>query len=96
MTLSSVTSQTRSPLKIDRCRSGLPPDIVHIHSILVRPQDVEIKLRVVLDRSSVEVLIHLRSIFKAAQESGLVAKSPVSSMLKLGGKKTAEKTALAL
>ena len=42
-----------------------------------------------------KVLIHLRSIFKAAQENGLVAKSPVSSMLKPGGKKTAEKTALA-
>lgn len=41
-----------------------------------------------------KVLIHLRSIFKAAQENGLVAKSPVSSMLKPGGKKTAEKVAL--
>lgn len=41
-----------------------------------------------------KVLIHLRSIFKAAQENGLVAKSPVSSMLKPGGKKTAEKAAL--
>ena len=39
-------------------------------------------------------MIHLRSIFKAAQENGLVAKSPVSSMLKPGGKKTAEKVAL--
>lgn len=42
-----------------------------------------------------KVLIHLRSIFKAAQENGLVAKSPVSSMLKPGGRKTAEKVALA-
>lgn len=42
-----------------------------------------------------KVLIHLRSIFKAAQENGLVPKSPVSSMLKPGGKKTAEKVALA-
>ena len=41
-----------------------------------------------------KVLIHLRSIFKAAQENGLVAKSPVSSMLKPGGRKAAEKTAL--
>ena len=41
-----------------------------------------------------KVLIHLRSIFKAAQENGLVAKSPVSSMLRPGGKKTAEKVAL--
>lgn len=42
-----------------------------------------------------KVLIHLRSIFKAAQKNGLVAKSPVSSILKPTGKKTAEKAALA-
>lgn len=41
-----------------------------------------------------KVLIVLRSIFKVAQENGLVAKSPVSSMLKAGGKKTEEKVAL--
>lgn len=41
-----------------------------------------------------KVLINLGSIFKAAQENGLVAKSPVSSMLKPSGKKTAEKEAL--
>lgn len=41
-----------------------------------------------------KVLIALKSIFKAAQENGLVGKSPVSSMLKAGGKKTAEKAAL--
>lgn len=41
-----------------------------------------------------KVLINLRSIFKAAQENGLVAKSPVSSMLKPSGKKTVEKEAL--
>lgn len=41
-----------------------------------------------------KVLINLRSIFKVAQENGLVAKSPVSSMLKPGGTKTPEKEAL--
>lgn len=41
-----------------------------------------------------KVLIHLRSIFTVAMENGLVAKSPVSSMLKAGGKRTEEKTAL--
>jgi integrase len=41
-----------------------------------------------------KVLIILRSVFKAAQENGLVARSPVSSMLKAGGKKTQEKVAL--
>ena len=38
-----------------------------------------------------KVLIHLRSIFTVAMENGLVAKSPVSSMLKAGGKRTEEK-----
>lgn len=38
-----------------------------------------------------KVLINLRSIFKVAAENGLIAKSPVSSMLKPGGQKPAEK-----
>ncbi len=41
-----------------------------------------------------KVLIHLRSIFTVAMENGLIAKTPVSSMLKPGGKHTQEKTAL--
>ena len=41
-----------------------------------------------------KVLINLRSIFNTAQENGLVAKSPVSNMLKPGGRKTPEKEAL--
>ena len=41
-----------------------------------------------------KVLINLRSIFKIAQENGLIVRSPVSSMLKPGGRKTAEKVAL--
>lgn len=41
-----------------------------------------------------KVLIHLRSIFTVATENGLVAKSPVSSMLKPSGKRTEEKVAL--
>jgi len=41
-----------------------------------------------------KVLVNLRSIFSAAQENGLVAKSPVSKMLKPGGKRTPEKEAL--
>ncbi len=41
-----------------------------------------------------KVLIHLRSIFGAAVENGLIAKSPVSRMLKPGGKRTEEKVAL--
>ena len=41
-----------------------------------------------------KVLVSLRSIFNAAQENGLVAKSPVSNMLKPGEKRTPEKETL--
>lgn len=41
-----------------------------------------------------KVLIHLRSIFRVAEENGLVLRTPVSSMLKAGGKKPDEKIAL--
>ena len=41
-----------------------------------------------------KVLLHLRSIFAVAMENGLISKSPVSSMLKAGGKRTEEKAAL--
>lgn len=41
-----------------------------------------------------KVLVCLRNIFNAAQENGLVAKSPISSTLKPGGKKTPEKEVL--
>ncbi|MCI8442969.1 MAG: glycoside hydrolase family 32 protein [Provencibacterium sp.] len=47
-----------STLKIDRCRSGLPHDVVHTRSFLVRPQNGEIKLRVILDRFSLEVFVN--------------------------------------
>ena len=46
-----------STLKIDRTRSGLPHDIVHTRSFLVRPQEGELKLRIILDRFSVEVFV---------------------------------------
>ena len=45
-------------LKIDRTRSGLPHDIVHTRSFLVRPRDGEIKLRMILDRFSLEVFVN--------------------------------------
>lgn len=41
-----------------------------------------------------KVLVNLRSIFNAAHENGLVARSPVSSMLKPTGKTTQEKETL--
>ncbi len=45
-------------VKIDRTRSGLPHDIVHTRSFLVRPRNGEIKLRIVLDRFSLEVFVN--------------------------------------
>ena len=45
-------------VKIDRTRSGLPHDIVHTRSFLVRPRNGEIKLRIILDRFSLEVFVN--------------------------------------
>ena len=47
-----------STLKIDRIRSGLPHDIVHTRSFLVQPNNGEIKLRIILDRFSLEVFVN--------------------------------------
>ena len=63
----------------------------------VTPMQIQAVMSRLSDKSNSlqsKVLIHLRSIFKVAEENGLVPKSPVSSMLKAGGKKTPEKTAL--
>lgn len=63
----------------------------------ISPMQIQSIMAALSDKSNSlqsKVLIALRSIFKAAQENGLVAKSPVSSMLKPSGKKTAEKVAL--
>lgn len=45
-------------VKIDRTRSGLPHDIVHTRSFLVTPRNGEIKLRIILDRFSLEVFVN--------------------------------------
>ena len=45
-------------LKLDRTRSGLPHDIVHTRKFAVRPGDGTIKLRIILDRFSVEVFVN--------------------------------------
>lgn len=47
-----------SILKIDRTRSGSNADVVHTRSLLVRPQDGQLKLRILLDRYSVEVFVN--------------------------------------
>ena len=45
-------------VKIDRTRSGLPHDIVHTRSFFVRGRGGEIKLRIILDRFSLEVFVN--------------------------------------
>lgn len=47
-----------SILQIDRTRSGLAHDIVNTRSFPVRPQGGELKLRIILDRFSVEVFVN--------------------------------------
>ncbi len=47
-----------SILKIDRTRSGSNADVVHTRSLLVRPQDGRLKLRILMDRYSVEVFVN--------------------------------------
>ncbi len=45
-------------VKIDRTRSGLTHDIVHTRSFMVRSQGGKIKLRIILDRFSLEVFVN--------------------------------------
>lgn len=45
-------------VRIDRTRCGGRYDIVHVRDFLVRPQNGEIKLRVVMDRHSVELFVN--------------------------------------
>ena len=51
----SVTAPDTSVLKIDRTRSGSNADVVHTRSLLVRPRDGRLKLRILMDRFSVEI-----------------------------------------
>ncbi len=44
-----------SILKIDRTRSGSNADIVHTRSLMVHPKNGELKLRILMDRFSIEV-----------------------------------------
>ncbi len=45
-------------VKIDRTRSGLTQDIVHTRSFMVRDRGGEIKLRIILDRFSLELFVN--------------------------------------
>ena len=48
----------RNTVRIDRTRSGGRFDIVHVRDFLVRPRDGELKLRVIMDRGSVELFVN--------------------------------------
>ncbi len=45
-------------IRIDRTRCGFPHDIVNVRDFLVRPQGGEIKLRLVLDKYSMELFVN--------------------------------------
>ena len=63
----------------------------------ITPMQIQAIMASLSDKSNSlqsKVLVNMRSIFNAAQENGLVAKSPVSVMLKPGGKRTPEKETL--
>ena len=47
-----------STVRIDRTRCGFPHDIVNVRDFSVRPRQGEIKLRVVLDRQSMELFVN--------------------------------------
>lgn len=63
----------------------------------ISPIQIQAIMASVADKSNSlqsKILVLLRNIFRAAQDNGLVAKSPVSTMLKPSGKRTQEKIAL--
>ena len=63
----------------------------------ISPMQIQAIMATMSDKSNSlqsKILVLLRNIFRAAQDNGLIAKSPVSTMLKPAGKKTQEKVAL--
>ena len=49
---------SNSTVRIDRTHSGFPYDIVNVRDFPVRPQEGAVKLRVVLDRYSLELFVN--------------------------------------
>ncbi len=45
-------------VRVDRSRCGIRHDVVHVRDFLVRPRGGEIKLRVVMDRCSLELFVN--------------------------------------
>ena len=77
---------SQGTVKIDRTRSGLPHDIVHTRSFLVRDRGGEIKLRLVLDRFSVEVFVNdgeqaASTVIYTRQEAGAISFEAGGSVL---------------
>ncbi len=75
-----------SILKLDRTRSGSNADIVHTRSLLVRPRDGALKLRIILDRFSVEVFVNdgeqaASAVIFTRQEAAAISFDAVGSVL---------------
>ena len=73
-------------LKIDRTRSGLPHDIVHTRSFLVPYHEGEIRLRIILDRFSLEVFVNdgeqaASSVIYTRQEASVISFEAGGSVL---------------
>ena len=47
-----------STVRVDRTRCGIRYDVVHVRDFLVRPQNGNIKLRLVMDRHSLELFVN--------------------------------------
>ncbi len=47
-----------STVRVDRSRCGIRYDVVHVRDFLVRPRDGAIRLRVVMDRNSLELFVN--------------------------------------
>ena len=45
-------------VRVDRTRCGFPHDIVNVRDLLVRPRQGEIKLRILLDKYSMELFVN--------------------------------------
>lgn len=65
---------SNSTLRLDRTHSGFPYDIVNVRDFPVRPRDGEIKLRIVMDRYSLEVFVN-----DGEQAASMVIYTPLSA-----------------
>ncbi|OUQ36945.1 glycoside hydrolase family 32 protein [Faecalibacterium sp. An122] len=63
-----------STLRLDRTHSGFPYDIVNVRDFPVRPRDGAVKIRVVMDRYSLEVFVN-----DGEQAASMVIYTPLSA-----------------